>query len=330
MPRTTKEDKKIDEKSEEKKVTRKTKTASSTKSKVAKNTKSTTKKVIKDSDAKNTTKKVASITDKLKKATKEPTGSVTKKSTTKKASTSKKSTVTKKETTKSNKSAKKAVVKKTSAKKTVSTKVKKLPSNVVAEYYDLPYRYNETVVKILYQTPTILFVYWDISDEDKTNYIKVYGEHFFYNTKPVLKIYNLTKDYSFEIEINDFANSWYINNIEPECKYKVELTRKVIKFEENLSTINNDYIYVSSSNDMTFPNDHILLDELPNVLKFRNVKTNATFSRNISTLHLIGINKIYNVHDFYKRFYKDEIFEDLGSNRITICSSSSSSPSSWK
>ena len=40
------------------------------------------------------------------------------------------------------------------------------------EYYDLPYRYNETVVKILYQTPTILFVYWDISDFDRENYIK--------------------------------------------------------------------------------------------------------------------------------------------------------------
>ena len=36
-------------------------------------------------------------------------------------------------------------------KKKSTTKTKKLENNIVAEYYDLPYRYNETVVKILYQ-----------------------------------------------------------------------------------------------------------------------------------------------------------------------------------
>ena len=148
---------------------------------------------------------------------------------------------TKKSSTDSTKATRSKATKKTST----STKSRKLLSNVIAEYYDLPYRYNETIVKILYQTPTILFVYWDISDEDRANYIRTYGEHFFYNTQPVLKIYNLTKNYSFEVEINDFANSWYINNVEPECKYKVELSRRIIKHEENLNTINNDYIYCS-------------------------------------------------------------------------------------
>ena len=37
----------------------------------------------------------------------------------------------------------------------------------IVEYYDLPYRYNQTVVKVLAQTPNTLFVYWDISDDDR-------------------------------------------------------------------------------------------------------------------------------------------------------------------
>ena len=41
---------------------------------------------------------------------------------------------------------------------------------------------NETIVKILYQTPNTLFVYWDIADSDRENYIKQYGENFFYIT----------------------------------------------------------------------------------------------------------------------------------------------------
>ena len=135
-----------------------------------------------------------------------------------------------------------------------------------------------------------------------------------------MKIFNLTKNYSFEIEINDFANSWYINVNDANCEYKVELGRRTIKFEQNLNT---DYIYLSSSNNIEFPNDHILLEQLPDIVKFKNVQTNKVSTKNISTLHLVGINKIYNANDFYKKFYKDEILEEINSNTIINPSSSS-------
>ena len=87
--------------------------------------------------------------------------------------------------------------------------------------------------------------------------------------------------------------------------------------------MNTDYIYVSSSNDIEFPNDHILFDELPNKVRFKNVKTNSITLKDISTLHLIGINKIYSVHDFYKRFYKDEILDEINNKKLINPSSSS-------
>lgn len=82
----------------------------------------------------------------------------------------------------------------------------------VVEYYDLPYRYNQTVVKVLAQTPTNLFVYWDISDQDRTNLQNQFGEDFFETTRPVLIIFNDSMQKQFEVEINDFANSWYIRS----------------------------------------------------------------------------------------------------------------------
>lgn len=237
-----------------------------------------------------------------------------KKSTTKKAATTSKTTkatTPKKTSTKKSTTVAKKKTSTSATKKKSTAKAKKLEANVVAEYYDLPYRYNETIVKILYQTPTILFVYWDISDSDRQEFINKYGENFFNNTKPVLKIFNITKNYDFEVEINDYANSWYINVNDADCEYKVELIRRTIKYEENLNT---EYIYVSSSNDIEFPNDRILLDELPDKLKFRNVKTNTVTTKDIGTMHLIGINKIYKVHDFYKKFYKDEILDEIITN----------------
>ena len=332
MPKVTKDSEKEElnkKKTSTKKSTTATRKTTSTKATTAakkkkvdevkpatKVTKSKAKKEDKEKTTKSTTKK-STTSSTTKKKTTAKTTSEDKKTTTKKATSTK--TTTKKKTSTS--SAKKKSTTTTKKKTTSSTtrkksSIKKFEENIIAEYYDLPYRYNETIVKILYQTPTILFVYWDISDFDRENYIKQYGENFFNNTKPILKVYNLTKDYSFEVEINDFANSWYINVNEANCEYKVELSRKKINYIENLNT---DYIYITSSNNIEFPNDHILLDELPNKIRFKNVKTNQISSKDISTLHLIGINKIYNVKEFYNKFYKDEI----DSNKIMNPSSSS-------
>ncbi len=110
------------------------------------------------------------------------------------------------------------------------------------EYYDLPYRYNETVVKVLAQTPKKLFVYWDISDSDREKYLKAFGEDFFYKTYPVLLLYNEDKKYVREIAVNDFANSWYIDIQDPKTKYTIQLGRKfrnkpeivnLVEFEQN-------------------------------------------------------------------------------------------------
>lgn len=260
----------------------------------------------------------------LKTSTKKAKSTTTKKKTVNTFSDKKSTTAKNSSKTSSTAAKKTSTTKKASTKKKSTSKVKKIEEPIVAEYYDLPYRYNETIVKILYQTPTILFVYWDISDSDRNNFINKYGNDFFNTTKPILKIFNLTKNYNFEVEINDFANSWYINVDDANCDYKIELARKQINFDNN---INSDYIYISSSNDIELPNDHILLEKLTDKVNFRNVKTSKLTTKNIGTLHLVGINKIYSSYDFYKRFFKDELLEDLDTNKKIINTSSSSS--SW-
>ena len=98
------------------------------------------------------------------------------------------SSATKKNTT----SRKTTTSKKSASKKTTVSKKSTTKKVDVLEYYDLPYRYNQTTVKVLAQTPTTLFIYWDISDKDRENYQKQYGDNFFEVTKPVLIVYNDT------------------------------------------------------------------------------------------------------------------------------------------
>lgn len=189
--------------------------------------------------------------------------------------------------------------------KTTATKKRTKKEKVeIIEYYDLPYRYNQTIVKVLAQTPNTLFVYWDISDDDKNKYIEEYGEYFFNNTKPVLIVHNLTMNYSFEIDINDFANSWYLNVADSNCDYKIELGRRPIN---EYVTINNNYLYIANSNDIDAPNDHILFDNLSKFVYFRNVKTNATTKKDIISFSLLRkIGKISSIEEFYKKMYANE------------------------
>ena len=153
------------------------------------------------------------------------------------------------------------------------------------EYYDLPFRYNETVIKILAQTPKRLFVYWDVADKDKETYLNAFGEHFFDETYPVLLLHNDNKDYTTEIPINDFANSWYLDISDPRDKYTIQLGRKFksyimpqlnseVKPEEmERIHLNHDYLFIAISNKLEVPNDHILFEEFKPYVTYRNVKT---------------------------------------------------------
>ena len=328
MPRKTKEQNDLELKKEEniektttKKAAKTPKKATSTTTKKSSTTKkstSTTKKAT-TSSSKATTKKSTSSKDSDKKTTtakSETTtaSSSTKKktaasSTRKKAATTKKATTTKKSTT---------TRKKTAAKKT-SNKKEKVE---VVEYYDLPYRYNQTVVKVLAQTPTNLFIYWDISDKDRKNFEKKYGEHFFENTRPVLIVHNDTIGYSFEVEINDFANSWYLNVADSKCDYRIELGRRPITKTQE---IQDDYIYVSTSNEIESPNDHILFNKEQKMVYFKNVKTGEQISKPISSISFIrNMGKIYNIYDLYKELYQNENIEEL----YDLSNPSSGNPSS--
>ena len=66
-----------------------------------------------------------------------------------------KATATKKTTSKT--ATTKKLTKKSVSKKT-TPKIEEKKFIDVPEYYDLPYRYNQTTVKVLYQNPTTLFV----------------------------------------------------------------------------------------------------------------------------------------------------------------------------
>ena len=295
-----------------------TKTTKSKTSKVAKTAKSNetdpkskeTKKATKTTDSK--TAKAAKATKAIKttksardakitKSTKNETTKATKVAKTMKTTKTAQSKTSK--TTKSTRTSK--ITKSTKAAKsakTVQTNTSIISPNV--EYYDLPYRYNETVVKILSQTPTTLFIYWDIADSDRQNLVAKYGKDFFEKTKPVLVVHNKTMNYSFEIEINDFANSWYLHVNDANCDYSIDLGRRPYEVQHVI----DNYVYITTSNDMEMPNNRILFDKLGKSVFFRNIKNNVVEEKEITSISFIkNLGKVYDIYEMYKEIYKDDI-----------------------
>lgn len=297
MPKSTND-------SDEKKVTKRVKKVDDT---VTKNENKSSKK----STTKSSTKKSSTTGTKLKTDEKSKTSDSNKSTTSKNIKTTGTKSKTTKKTSTSKSKTKTTTTKKTSptTRKRKSTKKEEVLNSL--EYYDLPYRYNQTIVKILAQTPNTLFIYWDISDEDRKKLEEIYGNDFFYTTKPVLIVHNETKNYSFEIDINDFANSWYLNITDTDCKYNIELGRRFINnanvLNENISNNINNYIYISSSNELVTPNDHILLSDLKNNtnIQFKNVKTNNYYTKKINTKPILHL---------YEELYSKEVLEDLPFN----------------
>lgn len=293
-------------------------------------------------DDKKTTKKAKSTSTKSVNSTVKAKKATPKKATKPKLDTEDKATTkkVKSEEKEPAKNAKKATTKKTAKTSSKTTKAKstatktkssKSVAPTVVEYYDLPYKYNQTVVKVLYQNPTTLFVYWEISDSDIEYYKNMYGDNFFETTKPVLLVYNDTMNYSFEIDINDFANSWYFNIRDSKCNYRVELIRRPVFYNEKIKT---DYIYITSSNKIETPNDRILFStDEPYTVYFRNTKNNIQRKVNLPKLleklnlanKNLGFPIVRNVYDLYQNIYH---IEDVGEFSISLTNPSSGNPSS--
>ena len=94
-----------------------------------------------------------------------------------------------------------------------------------SEYYELPTKYKDTTVKLLVQSPTRMYAYWDVSDK---------------------------------VQLDPFANNYYIEVVDTDCDYQIELLRKVEDKSYLITSSNTTHIPRSTpceyNDDIVFRN----------------------------------------------------------------------------
>ena len=200
----------------------------------------------------------------------------------------------------------------------------------ISEFYELDNRYDETTVKVIAQTPKKLFVYWDVSDVQKKQLAKEFGDDFFKSTYPVLIVENNSTGESFEITVNDFTNSWYIDIPDNSSDYSVQYARRNFEklnishsYPEKISDTNlqfnsilnkkdksdfsfsdsgknfvneNTIFIIGKSNHIHSPNGHVL--NISDTVTFKNINTGNTRTLN-SNEYVKTISNIYGYYDEY-------------------------------
>jgi len=120
------------------------------------------------------------------------------------------------------------------------------------ETRELPQGYGDTKIVAMIRDPYWAFAYWEIN-HDKRQELSMMNHH---NKKLYLRIYDTTgisfngfnAHSSFDIEVNDFTNNWYIQLPEANRSYCVDL---------GTQSENGDFVLIARSNIIEAPRDTI-------------------------------------------------------------------------
>lgn len=122
------------------------------------------------------------------------------------------------------------------------------------EISELPWRYSDDKITIMARDPETVFTYWDISKEKQTSLAHTYGAKW-HEAKPILRVHEISEEtpdkpasHYWDIDVDERAGTWYLNQVNPGQTYYVELGRII---DETL------FVTIASSNYTQTPRNSL-------------------------------------------------------------------------
>jgi len=102
------------------------------------------------------------------------------------------------------------------------------PARFIQE--ELPYQYDQDKIVLQVRDPRWVHTYWELRSQTLESLKSRLGDDF-HRARRVLRVYDVTNiifngsnaNSFFDIQVNDFANSWYIDTGKPGCSFCVDL-----------------------------------------------------------------------------------------------------------
>ena len=106
----------------------------------------------------------------------------------------------------------------------------KLSSVVITEESltgELPSEYGETRIVIQARDPHWAWAYWEFSSIEQKKLEVELGAFEFAHTEFLLRVFNKSLNYSFDIKLPENCDNWYLSLNDSDCDYYVELCVKI-------------------------------------------------------------------------------------------------------
>jgi hypothetical protein len=87
----------------------------------------------------------------------------------------------------------------------------------------LPTKYGEDRLVLMAKDPDWLYAYWEVTANAQKKFYDNINIDAWHNSQPILRIYNLTQNDHFDININDESDNWYIRIGKPNTRFKAEI-----------------------------------------------------------------------------------------------------------
>lgn len=113
-----------------------------------------------------------------------------------------------------------------------------------------PENYGKSQLNLLVRDPYWLYAYWEITATVQTEFSKQFGD-IWNSSKPLLRLYDITDNNNkvyYDIQIQDYADSWYIHTGRPNHTFFVDLGRVLP---------DGKFYCIARSNTVTAPSNHI-------------------------------------------------------------------------
>ena len=153
-----------------------------------------------------------------------------------------------------------------------------------------------------------------LSEEAAKEQLEKNSEELLYLNSVLINIQNADNYEEIEDIKNELITTEYIRKRKQNKNSKKSKPSKPLHFISSdgidiyvgKNNIQNDYLYVTSSNVIEAPNDHVLFDRNIKNVYFKDVKTNIVTAKDITSISFLrNIGRIYNLYDLQSDFNKN-------------------------